>query len=323
MKKLKYFAGGDSDRASKTRCADWSRFASCDSDAGDVSDDNGSDSGRYRCRRSGGGGYDSRASCGRCWGRSGSWEEEAHLRVLIGIGEQRDGRQVFEWRRSGRCGRRHWHWVAADADLTSETVLALLHSRQENHHNESIIYLFFLFLILKENGERPKKKKGKMRSHNSSRKNRAKGKREEKRVVWDPSRWKLWMFRFVISMEVEEEDENGKTKDAFAWWWWFFVVVVVVYIFIIYRFKVGVGLTRSSAADWSSHTLLDGRAGNVHRTRLCSGRWCYCRRRRLSGGWQSCRRDWVTADTDLAAESVLALLKIEFMLNVNFKISKC
>ena len=60
-------------------------------------------------------------------------------------------------------------------------------------------------------------------------------------------------------------------------------------------------MTGTSAADGGSKTLLAECALHVNRGRYGGRRW-------LSGRWNSRRWDRVTADADLAGETVLALL---------------
>ena len=115
---MKYLSSGNIDKSSGTRTADSRCDALLSTDALNVRYDDGSL--RNRClswplRNDNW----CRSWCRR---RSGSREKEAHLRVLVSIREQRDGREVFQGWRRGCCGCSHWHWVAEDAQLTSVTV---------------------------------------------------------------------------------------------------------------------------------------------------------------------------------------------------------
>ena len=130
------------------------------------------------------------------------------------------------WRRwqSGRCLGRRWHWVAADAELTGESILALLQKNDE-----------------------------------------------------------------IIEFEKLEEDFRRKLN---------------------YSAEVGEFLSGAGTADCGSDTFLCESALDV------DWGWDGGRRglggcRRLGGGWLSGRWHWITADADLASETVLALLKIE------------
>jgi len=69
---------------------------------------------------------------------------------------------------------------------------------------------------------------------------------------------------------------------------------------LAFSIKIGEFLTGTSAADGGGKALLAEGALHVNRGRYGGRGW-------LSGGWNSRRWDRITADADLAAETVLAL----------------